>query len=63
MLVDICMYVWSLFSTDAIVVLYSRRDNIRNKDRLVPLGNPRFPEASADVNSKHDWLRNDWLNE
>ena len=32
---DICVYVWSLFSTDAIVVLYSRRDNIRNKDRLV----------------------------
>ena len=29
----------------------------------IPLGNPRFPEASADVNSKHDWLRNDWLNE
>ena len=28
-----------------------------------PLGNPRFPEASAHVNSKHDWLRNDWLNE
>ena len=23
----------------------------------IPLGNPRFPEASADVNSKHDWLK------
>ena len=21
---------------------------------LIPLGNPRFPEASADVNSKHE---------
>ena len=23
-------------------------------NRHVPLGNPRFPEASADVNSKHE---------
>ena len=27
----------------------------------IPLRNPRFLEASADVNLKHDWL-NDWLN-
>ena len=33
------------------------------EEKYIPLGNPRFPEASADVNSKHDWLRNDWLNE
>ena len=37
--------------------------NPRFPEASVPPGNPRFPEASADVNSKHDWLRNDWLNE
>ena len=25
------------------------------EEKNIPLGNPRFPEASADVNSKHEW--------
>ena len=39
-----------------------RFNQIYLSETTFPLGNPRFPEASADVNSKHD-VRNDWLNE